>query len=111
MKGLRPLKHPRSGFALRNPSPIPFFAHSACAPLDWQVIDHQRYDFAQVHREVHLSTIKPLMLNHIIFGRCTMGREWRRGEGGVAAEFGFQRTRAGGKERARREDGVCLSAS
>ena len=40
-----------------------------------------------------------------------MGREWRRGEGGVAAEFGFQRTRAEGKERARRDDGVCLSAS
>ena len=30
---------------------------------------------------------------------------------GGCAEFGFQRTRAGGKGRARRDDGVCLSAS
>ena len=46
---------------------------------------------------------------HVIWQSA--GREWRRGEGGVAAEFGFQRTRAGGKVRARRDDGVCLSAS
>ena len=30
--------------------------------------------------------------------------------GGVTAEFGFRRTRAGGNGRARRDDGVCLSA-
>ena len=33
------------------------------------------------------------------------------GDGGVTAEFGFQRARAGGNGRARRDDGVCLSAS
>jgi hypothetical protein len=32
-------------------------------------------------------------------------------DGGVTAEFGFQRARAGGNGRARRDDGVCLSAS
>ena len=31
------------------------------------------------------------------------------GEGGVTAEFGFRRARAGGKGRAPGDDGVCLT--
>ena len=48
---------------------------------------------------VHPSTVKSLIFNHIIFGRCIgsmlLGWEWRRGNGGVTAEFGFQRSASG----------------
>ena len=36
-------------------------------------------------------------LNHYRDYGMLLGREWRRGEGGVAAEFGFQR-KASGRE-------------
>ena len=47
----------------------------------------------------------PPVTDMIIRRRCTGV------EGGAQAEFGFKRARAGGNGRARRDDGVCLSAS
>ena len=69
-----------------------------------QVPLNQADNVKEVHRKVHLCIVMWLIVKQ-------MGREWMRGEGGVTAEFGFRPMRAGGKGRARRDDGVCLSAS
>ena len=55
---------------------------------------YQADDAREVHREVHLCMVMWFIVR-------LLGREWRRGEGGVTAEFGFRPMRAGGKGRAR----------
>ena len=86
-------------------------------------VRHRRGDGA---RPTDIGSWRTRMGHPVRFERAICAAVWREGRKGEekreevaaglggpggCAEFGFQRTRAGGKGRARRDDGVCLSAS
>ena len=108
---------PRGGYWGSSPSSHPVLSRPV--PLRW---------FLPVPVRVHsldpCQRFRPLLLVQVhqldLCGHfnITSAPEWSfpmcwtdggcRGDGGVTAEFGFQRARAGGNGRARRDDGVCL---
>ena len=89
-----------------TPDPLPSRTCTRCVFM-WETLynDYPFYGLVVV-----ICCTRYAMRNHTLY-KLLCGRRCTGAEGGATAEFGFQRARAGGNGRARRDDGVCLSAS